>query len=187
VRILDAGLEDACLIESDRHEDDRGYFSRLRCSREFEAHGLPGHFVQTNLSYNQHAGTFRGLHFQLPPSQEGKLVRCLAGSIVDVILDLRPDSATYLKHKWFELDDQNVRALYVPTGFAHGFLTRADDSVVLYEMTDFYAPDLQCGLRWDDPALDIRIPGDVANIHPRDAAYPELDESSLKVFERRGR
>lgn len=178
-------LSDAWLIEPERHDDERGFFTRLRCAREFVAQGLPGDFVQTNLSYNERAGTFRGLHYQAPPSNEGKLVRCISGAVADVIVDLRPGSQSYLRHEWVELTADSLAALFVPAGFAHGFLTRSDGAAVLYEMSDFYAPELGRGIRWDDPALGIEMPGKISGIHPRDAGYDDLDPTSLGVFEER--
>jgi dTDP-4-dehydrorhamnose 3,5-epimerase len=182
MRFVETELTDAWLLEPEKKIDERGYFMRLRCAREFAERGLPREFVQTNLSSNQTARTFRGLHYQAPPSREGKLVRCIRGAIADVIVDLRPESRSYLRHQWFSLDALQLRALFVPAGFAHGFLTLLDESWVLYEMTDYYAPELARGIRWDDPALGIELPGEVACINPRDAAYPELDMDSLTVF-----
>ena len=148
-------LMDACVVRSIAHKDERGYFTRVRCATEFATHDLPVEFVQVNFSYNISAGTFRGLHYQIPPSEEGKLVRCVAGTINDVIVDLRPDSPTFLKHEWFRLSADELTALYVPTGFAHGFLTLDDNTTVMYEMSDYYAPDLGRGVRWSDPLLEI--------------------------------
>ena len=182
MRFRSTDLVGAMLVETDRHEDDRGYFARLRCSREFEAQGLPAGFVQTNLSFNARRGTFRGLHFQMPPSKEGKLVRCLVGAIQDLIVDLRPDSPTFLRHQWIELTGINSLALWLPHGFAHGFLTEADDTFVLYEMSDYYAPELSTGIRWDDPAFGISVPGEIDVIHSRDSSYPDLDVETLSVF-----
>lgn len=184
MRFIETTLADAWLIETAIHNDERGYFARLRCAREFSERGLPGSFVQTNLSCNSHAGTFRGLHCQLPPSREGKLVRCISGAIADVIVDLRSDSPTWMQHEWFELSAEALNALYVPSGFAHGFYTEAENSVVLYEMGDYYEPQLGRGIRWDDPALRITLPGTVTSIHPRDAAYPDFDPSSFAGFKR---
>lgn len=180
MHFVETGLADAWLVEPDQHADDRGFFCRLRCSGEFPEHGLPAYFVQTNLSHNRLAGTFRGLHYQVPPSQEGKLVRCIRGAVADIIVDLRLGSPTLLQHAWFELTAAALNALYVPPGFAHGFYTRQDDSLVLYEMTDYYQPELGRGVRWDDPALGIEMPGEITCIHPRDAAYSDLDTAALR-------
>lgn len=183
MKFIATNLTNAWLVESERHEDERGYFARLRCSGEFRQQGLPATFVQTNFSHNKSPGTFRGLHFQMPPSREGKLVRCVAGLMSDVIVDLRPGSPSFLQHQWFELSPEKLQALFVPTGFAHGFLTRKADTSVLYEMTDAYAPELGRGLRWNDPALGIELPADVVAIHPRDAAYADLDVDQLNCFQ----
>ena len=182
MRFVDTDLADAWLLEPDKNIDQRGYFVRLRCAREFAEQGLPGGFVQTNLSYNRTARTFRGLHYQASPSREGKLVRCIRGAIADVIVDLRPGSRSYLRHQWFNLDATQLQALFVPAGFAHGFLTLADDTEVLYEMSDYYQPELARGIRWDDPALGIVMPKKVACINPREAEYPDLDEDTLTIF-----
>ena len=182
MRFVETELEDAWLLKPDKNADERGYFTRLRCAREFAERGLPTEFVQTNVSFNIVSGTFRGLHYQVPPSQEGKLVRCICGEIADVIVDLRPGSKSFLRHQWFSLDAAELTALFVPTGFAHGFLTLTDETEVLYEMSDYYEPDLGRGIRWDDPRLGIEMPGAVACINPRDAAYPDLDIDALAVF-----
>lgn len=182
MRFTETDLADAWLLEPERHTDERGYFTRLRCVRELDDHGLPNEFVQTNLSYNRAARTFRGLHYQAPPSREGKLVRCIRGAIADVIVDLRPESRSYLSHQWINLDSVMLRALFVPAGFAHGFLTLEDESEVLYEMSDYFVPELARGIRWDDPALGIVMPGEVVCINQRDANYPDLDTDALTAF-----
>ena len=182
MRFTETELADAWLLESERHVDKRGYFTRLRCSNEFVERSLPSDFVQTNLSYNRTARTFRGLHYQAPPSREGKLVRCIRGKIADVIVDLRPGSRTYLRHQRICLDATQLKALFVPAGFAHGFLTLMDDTEVLYEMSDYYAPELARGIRWDDPALNIDMPGEVVCVSSRDTEYPDLDTTTLTSF-----
>lgn len=182
MRFVETELAGAWLLEPEKNSDERGYFARLRCSREFAERGLPSEFVQTNLSHNSTSGTFRGLHFQAPPSFEGKLVRCVRGAVFDVIADLRPDSPSYLQHQWFRLDAATLNALFVPSGFAHGFLTLDDDCEVLYEMSDYYSPDLSRGVRWNDPKLGIDMPGEITCINPRDASYPDLDLEHLAVF-----
>mgnify|MGYP001811923206 CR=1 FL=1 len=183
MRFLNTTLEGALLIEPEKHTDERGFFTRLRCAREFDARGLPGEFVQTNLSYNSVAGTFRGLHCQSPPSLEGKLVRCIRGAVADIIVDIRPGSPTFLRHEWFFLDAGSLQSLYVPPGFAHGFLTLEDETKVLYEMSDYYKPGLSWGIRWDDPALGIELAGKLVRINERDASYPDLVIESLAEFE----
>jgi dTDP-4-dehydrorhamnose 3,5-epimerase len=174
-------LSGAVLVKMERHPDDRGFFARSVCVEEFQAHGLPAAFVQSSVSWNRRRGTVRGLHFQWPPSREGKLVRCLRGAIYDVLLDLRPAEPTYLKHCAVTLDQDNRDAVFVPSGVAHGFQTLADDSEVLYQMTDAHAPALATGVRWNDPAFGISWPiaGSVV-IAPRDAAYQDFNSRDFE-------
>jgi dTDP-4-dehydrorhamnose 3,5-epimerase len=175
----ETGLSGAFALEPERIADERGFFARTFCAREFAERGLAARFVQASISFNARAGTLRGLHFQVPPHREVKLVRCTAGAVWDVIVDLRVGSPTRLS--WFgaELSADNRTALYIPEGFAHGFITLADDSEVFYEMSEFYAPAAGRGLRWNDPALGIRWPAQPAVIAPRDATYPDLDLDAL--------
>jgi dTDP-4-dehydrorhamnose 3,5-epimerase len=168
-------LPGAALVKLERLEDERGFFARSVCVRELRAHGLPGEFVQSSISWNPRRGTVRGLHFQWPPSQEAKLVRCVRGAIYDVLLDLRPGHPSYMSHLGLTLDEDNRDAVYIPPGVAHGFQTLADDTEVLYQMTDFHAPELATGLRWNDPAFGIAWPIPQASvIAPRDAGYPDF-------------
>jgi dTDP-4-dehydrorhamnose 3,5-epimerase len=164
-------LAGAYLIEMERRGDDRGFFARAFCAREFADHGLVTNFVQANMSLNRDAGTLRGLHFQRSPAQETKLVRCVAGALYDVIVDNRPDSPTYLQSFGAELTAENCRALYVPKGFAHGFQTLAPDTMASYMVDEYYAPEAEGGLRYDDPALGIDWPGEVRVISPKDAGW----------------
>lgn len=180
MRFQETRLGGCMLVEIEPHVDQRGFFARTWCAREFEAAGLPESVVQCSVSRNSAAGTTRGLHFQLPPSREGKLVRCTRGAIVDVIVDIRADSPTFLEHISIELTEENCRAVYIPPGLAHGFQTRADDTDVFYQMTDYFAPELGAGLRWDDPALGIRWPEMTPIIHERDQGYPDVDIDWLK-------
>jgi dTDP-4-dehydrorhamnose 3,5-epimerase len=170
----------AVVVEIEPREDSRGVFARTWCEREFAAHGLPAHFVQASISVNRHRGTVRGMHLQLPPSREGKLVRCTRGGILDVIIDLRPDSPTFMQHYGIELSASAHSALYVPPLMAHGFQTLADDSEVLYQMTDFYDAGLGFGVRWNDPVFGIHWPQmqDVV-ILARDADYPDFDSGDF--------
>jgi dTDP-4-dehydrorhamnose 3,5-epimerase len=158
----------AFVVELQPHKDDRGLFARTFCAREFGAQGLIETFVQCNTSWNTSKGTVRGLHYQLPPSSEAKLVRCTAGAMWDVIVDLRPASRTYLQHIGVELTAANRRALYIPEMFAHGFQTLEDGTEALYQMSEFYAPDLSTGIRYDDPKLGIKWPLAVASISDKD-------------------
>ena len=162
------------IVDLERHEDERGYFARTWCRREFEAQGLDGALVQSSLSHNPRRGTLRGLHWQAPPHAEVKLVRCSRGAIWDVMVDLRPDSPTYTRHFGAELTAANGRALYIPEGFAHGFVTLADDSDVVYQMSAYYEPAAGRGARWNDPAFGIVWPVRDPILHPRDASYPDL-------------
>ena len=161
------------LVESERHEDERGWFARSWCAREFAAHGLEAELAQTSLSFNRRRGTLRGMHFQLPPHAEAKLVRCIRGAIWDVALDLRPQSPTHGQWQGFELSAENGRSLYLPRGFAHGFQTLQPESEVLYQISGFYAPEAAAGVRYDDPAFDMAWPLPVAVISPRDRSWPD--------------
>lgn len=178
MRIIETTLPGARLIELEPCRDERGLFARTFCSREFQNAGLPATFVQCNISFNRSGGTVRGLHYQTAPSQESKLVRCVAGAIWDVIVDLREDSATYLHHFAVELSAVNRLSLFVPPQFAHGFQTLRDDTEVFYQMGDFYAPELSCGLRYDDPLLGIVWPLPVSAISARDQQWPLLTNPS---------
>ena len=166
-------LRDAWLLDLDRRTDDRGYFARTWCTAEFKAHGLKSSFVQANTAFNHRRGTLRGLHYQRPPHAEVKLVRCLRGAIYDVIVDLRPDSPTYKRWGGFELTQDNARQLYVPEGFAHGYLTLSDDAEVSYMVTAAYAPQAEGGARYDDPAFGIVWPEPVRTISLKDSEWPD--------------
>jgi dTDP-4-dehydrorhamnose 3,5-epimerase len=168
-------LPGAYLIEIERLEDERGFFARTWCQREFEAHGLNPCLVQCNVSYNKRAGTLRGMHYQAAPLAEAKLVRCTRGAIYDVIVDLRRDSPAFKQHLAVTLTPEARNMLYIPEGFAHGFLTLADDTEVFYQMSEFYAPDYARGVRWNDPAIAIQWPAPVQVISDRDANYPDFD------------
>src|SRR3972149_8591349 len=157
-------LKGAFLIKPERLEDERGFFARVWCRKEFDAHGLGTTLVQCNVSFNASKWTLRGLHYQTPPHEEAKLVRCTLGAIYDVIVDLRPDSPTYLKHFAVELTQDNRKMLYVPEGCAHGFQTLADGTEVLYQMSEFYSPECSTGHRWNDPAFGIDWPLEVSVI-----------------------
>lgn len=175
MRFQPTDVPPATVIELDRFTDDRGWFARGFCAREFADNGLNSTTAQTNLSFNGQRGTLRGLHFQHAPHQESKLVRCLRGAIYDVAVDLRPESPTHLQWVGFELTEDNGRALYVPDGFAHGFLTLTDDVLLSYQASEFYAPGSEGGLRYDDPAIGIDWPGEVEIISDKDAAWPLLE------------
>jgi dTDP-4-dehydrorhamnose 3,5-epimerase len=167
-------LAGAFLIDLEPHADDRGFFARTFCRREFEAHGLDPAVVQCNTSFNRKAGTLRGLHYQMPPASEAKLVRCVRGAIHDVIVDLRPDSPTHGKHFAANLTAANRRALFVPRSFAHGFQTLEDDSEVQYQMSEYYQPERSAGFRYDSPALTITWPLPITSISAQDLAWPSF-------------
>lgn len=167
-------LKDAMLVDIEKHEDERGFFARSWCRREFEARGLSSNLAQCNISFNPHGGTLRGMHFQVKPHEEAKLVRCTRGSLFDAIVDLRPDSPTYKKHLGVVLTADNRRMLYVPEGFAHGFLTLEDATEVFYQISEYYAPASQRGVRWNDPAFAIVWPAEAKLISERDRSYPDF-------------
>jgi dTDP-4-dehydrorhamnose 3,5-epimerase len=168
-------LAGAFVIEPQPHADERGFFARTFCAREFAEHGLVTGFDQNSVSFNKARGTVRGLHFQEAPDEEVKLVRCTAGSILDVIVDIRPDSATHLQHFQVELSGGNRLALYVPKGFAHGFQTLENGAEVAYQIHGFHSPEKAGGLRFDDPVLKISWPLPVAVISQRDRSWPALN------------
>ena len=175
MRFEPLGMDGAWLVVPEPAHDERGFFARTICVTEFASHGLNGAFVQSSISFNRRRGTFRGMHFQWPPSQEAKLVRCVRGSVCDILLDLRPGSPTFRRQVQVTLDDVARNAVYIPAGFAHGFLTLTDDAEVQYHMTDVFRPQLADGFRWDDPAFDIVLPEAVSVIAVRDANYPWFD------------
>ena len=164
-------LAGAFVIELERHPDQRGFFARTFCQQEFEAHGVNAQVVQCNVSFNKRKGTLRGMHYQAVPFAEAKLVRCTSGSIYDVIIDLRPSSATFKQHFAVELSGKNRRMLYIPEDFAHGFQTLQDDTEVFYQMGQRYSAEHARGVRWNDPAFAIEWPEDERIIIERDQNY----------------
>lgn len=172
-------LDGAFVIDLELREDDRGFFARTFCMREFEEHGLESMTAQCNLSFNHKAGTVRGMHYQLPPASEAKLVRCLKGAIHDVIIDLRPESPSYLQWFGVRLDDENRRALYVPPLFAHGYQALTDGAEVSYQVSEFYAPGQERGLRYDDPRFGIDWPLEVTVISEKDASWAPFEPESV--------
>lgn len=172
-------LGGAFVIEPERLEDERGFFARSWCEVEFARHGLEPALAQCNISWNRSRGTLRGLHFQAPPHAEAKLVRCTRGAAFDVLVDLRPDSASFGRWHGVVIDAGSRQAVYAPAGFAHGFETLADDTELFYQMTVAYDPASARGIRWDDPALDIAWPIADPILSPRDRAWPSLAEAGL--------
>lgn len=171
-------LVGAFVIEIEPHMDERGFFARTWCAREFAAHGIGAAMVQTSISRNERRGTIRGMHLQLPPSIEAKLVRCTRGAIYDVIVDLRPQSPSYLEHFAIRLAADAYNAMYIPAWVAHGSQALDDETEVLYQMTDFYTPELGAGFRWNDPAFSINWPirSDVILLR-RDAQFADFNKS----------
>jgi dTDP-4-dehydrorhamnose 3,5-epimerase len=169
-------LKGAYIIDIERREDSRGFFARAFCQKEFEAHGLKPMIAQANIAFNVRKGTVRGMHFQYPPAAETKLVRCTRGAILDIIVDLRPESSTYLDHIAVELSENNQRSLYVPERFAHGYQVLRDNTETSYQVGEFYAPGAEGGLRYDDPRLNLQWPLPVAVISDKDAIWKLLDD-----------
>lgn len=174
MKFTETRLKGAFLIEFQPVADARGFFARAFCRREFEAHGLNPAVVQVNASFNPHAGTLRGMHYQVGPAREAKFVRCTSGAIHDVIIDLRPASSTYRQWVGFDLTAENRDSLYIPEGFAHGYLTLAPKTEVFYQVSEFYSPSHERGIRWNDPAFAIRWPLEPRVISPKDAAFPDF-------------
>jgi dTDP-4-dehydrorhamnose 3,5-epimerase len=165
-------IADVFVVELEKREDDRGFFARGFCQREFEEHGMVSQVVQANISYNKYKGTLRGMHYQVSPYEETKFLRCTKGAVYDVIIDMRPESLSYMKWFGVELTDKNYKMLYVPRNFAHGFQTLEDETEVMYLVSEFYAPQSERGVRFDDPAFNIQWPLKVAQISEKDAAWP---------------
>jgi len=172
---IETRLRGAFLLDIERREDPRGFFARAFCQREFAAHGLNPVVAQANLAFNKAKGTMRGMHFQYPPAAESKLVRCTRGAILDIIVDLRPESPTYLEHIEVELSEDNFRALYVPERFAHGYQALRDMTETSYQVGAFYAPECEGGLLHNDPRLGLTWPLPVSVISGKDRAFPLLD------------
>jgi dTDP-4-dehydrorhamnose 3,5-epimerase len=168
-------LAGAFAVDLERREDDRGFFARAWCANEFTDHGLNPRLVQANLSFNDRKGTLRGMHFQREPAAEAKLIRCTRGSIFDVIVDLRPESPTFKRWVGVDLTAENRTALYVPEGFAHGYQTLKPDTETFYLVSEYYTPEAEGGVRWDDPAFGIEWP-DPANafLSEKDASWPDF-------------
>jgi dTDP-4-dehydrorhamnose 3,5-epimerase len=169
-------LKGAFVIDLERRSDERGFFARAFCQHELRDHGLKPVIAQANIASNIKKGTLRGMHFQYPPMAETKLVRCTRGAILDIIVDLRPESPTYLQHVAVELTEENMRALYVPERFAHGYQTLHDGTDTSYQVGEFYAPNTEGGLRYDDPKLGLAWPLPVSVISPKDQAFPPLHD-----------
>ena len=177
-------LKGAFIIDLDRKTDERGFFARAFCQNEFREHGLKPIIAQANLASNAKKGTVRGMHFQYPPAAESKLVRCTRGAILDIIVDLRPESPTYLEHVAVELNEDNMTALYVPERFAHGYQTLRDNTDTSYQVGEFYTPNAEGGLRYADTRLGLRWPLPVSVISTKDQAFRSLREIEDEVKRR---
>jgi dTDP-4-dehydrorhamnose 3,5-epimerase len=174
-------LKGAFIIDIEPREDSRGFFARAFCQHEFEAHGLKPVIAQANVAFNKKRGTLRGMHFQLPPVAETKLLRCTRGGILDIIVDLRPESPTYLQHIAVELNEDNSRALYIPERFAHGYQVLRDNTETSYQVGEFYAPGSEGGLFYNDPRLALPWPLPVAVISEKDQQWKLLDEQESEI------
>ena len=180
----ETALKGAYIIDIEPRTDSRGFFARAFCQKEFAAHGLKPVIAQANLAFNARKGTLRGMHFQYPPLAETKLVRCTRGAILDIIVDLRPESPTYLQHIAVELNQDNYRALYVPERFAHGYQALQDKTETSYQVGEFYGPGFEGGLLYNDPRLGLQWPLPVSVISEKDQVYPLLDAQETEVKER---
>lgn len=167
-------LKGAFIIDLDRHDDARGFFARAFCQNEFAAHGLQPVIAQCNIGFNRYKGTLRGMHFQHPPAAETKLVRASRGAVLDIIVDLRPESPTYLQHISVELSADNHRAIYIPERFAHGYQALMDDTETTYQVGEFYTPGSEGGLLYNDPALKLEWPLSVSAISDKDRQWQPL-------------
>ena len=186
MKFTPTGINGAYLIDLERRGDERGFFARFFCENEFSAAGLKTRFVQINTSLSANRGTLRGMHYQLPPSAEVKVVRCIAGALFDVILDLRPDSSTF--SKWFgaELNAENRTMMYVPEGCAHGFITLSDATEALYMVSEFYDPNEERGVRFSDPRFGIAWPLTPTETSAKDANWPDFDVTFHGIERMRG-
>jgi dTDP-4-dehydrorhamnose 3,5-epimerase len=170
---IETKIEGVYLLEPELLIDNRGFFARSFCKEEFQKYELETDIVQCNISYNKRKGTLRGMHYQAPPFEETKIISCTKGGIFDVVLDLRKDKGTYLKWVATELSDKNFRMVYIPKGCAHGFQTLVNDTVVYYQMTEFFHPECARGVRWDDPKFGIQWPTGEKIISERDNQFSE--------------
>ena len=181
MKFTETRLRGAYVIDIEPIEDNRGFFARAFCQREFEAHGLKPVIAQANIAFNRIKGTLRGMHFQFPPYAESKLVRCTRGAILDVIVDLRPESSTYLEHIAVELTADNHRALYVPERFAHGYQVLRDVTETSYQVGEFYAPGSEGGIPYNDSRLAIEWPLPVTEISQKDQVFGSIDQNEERL------
>jgi len=179
MRFTPTPIAGAFVLDLEKRSDERGFFARVWCQRELEEHGLNASFVQCNTSFSDERGTLRGLHYQTAPYGEAKLIGCTRGRVFDAIVDVRPDSPSYLQSFGIELTDENRSMVYVPEGCAHGYLTLADDCEVVYPVTQFYQPRAEAGLRWNDPVVSIAWPEIPRIVSPKDQAWPDYERAPL--------
>lgn len=175
MKFTETPLKGAFVINLEPRGDDRGWFARFFCQREYDQHGLCRDIIQANTSFSKYKGTLRGMHYQLAPKAEDKIVRCLRGALLDVIVDVRPDSPTFLKHYSLELTAENRTMLFAPKGFAHGFFTLVEDTEAFYLVTESYSPQHERGLRYNDPKLGIAWPFEPVVISDKDRAHPDFN------------
>ena len=184
MQFTETKFKGAFIIDLERREDSRGFFARAFCQKEFAAHGLEPTIAQANVAYNIKKGTLRGMHFQFPPAAETKLVRCTRGAILDIIVDLRPESPTYLQNIQVELNEENGRALYVPERFAHGYQALRDNTETSYQVGEFYTPECESGLMHNDPQLGLHWPLPISVISEKDQKFKLLSEIQSEVKRR---
>ena len=178
MKFTESAMPGVVVIDIAPRSDTRGFFSRTFCAREFSARGMESVMVQANIAHTRRAGTCRGLHGQVPPSFEAKLIRCVRGAIFDVTVDLRPDSPTYLRYFAAELTAESRRSVYIPPGCAHGYQSLVDDVEIFYLTSDYYTPELEIGVRPEDPALGIDWPLPVVDVSEKDRRWPLIGERS---------
>ncbi|HIP52511.1 MAG TPA: dTDP-4-dehydrorhamnose 3,5-epimerase [Chromatiales bacterium] len=176
MKFTETKLPGAFIIDIEKRRDDRGFFARGWCQKEYEAQGLTARIAQANISYSKRKGTLRGMHYQLAPHEEAKVVRCTRGALYDVIVDLRKDSPTFRQWVGVELTQENHRMLYVPEGFAHGFITLQDDTEAYYLVSEFYTPGAEQGVRYNDPAFGIEWPEEPAVMTDKDRSWPDFQD-----------
>jgi dTDP-4-dehydrorhamnose 3,5-epimerase len=184
VLFTETKLHGAFIIDLERREDNRGFFARAFCQNEFSDHGLKPIIAQANIGFNRRRGCLRGMHFQYPPAAETKVVRCTRGAVLDIIVDLRPESPTFLEHISVELTADNHRAIYIPERFAHGYQALEDETETSYQVGEFYTPGSEGGLRYDDPVLGLTWPLPVSEMSEKDAAWPLLADVEPEVRRR---
>lgn len=172
-------ISDAYIIDAELISDDRGFFARGWCRNEFQRNGLNAEVVQQNISFNEHSGTLRGMHYQIAPHSECKLIRCTRGALYDVFVDLRPDSESYLQWVGVELTEQNYRMVYIPENCAHGFITLKDNTEAVYQVTSTYAPGYERGLRYDDPSFNIKWPVPIDVISQKDRCWEDYQRTQI--------